>query len=44
MFYIACTRFNNMTYDENMRYRDKYNENVKSAVGTGRFSCMLMMV
>lgn len=28
MFYIACTRFNNTTYDENIRYRNKYNENV----------------
>jgi hypothetical protein len=28
MFYLACTRFNNTTYDENIRYRDKHNENV----------------
>lgn len=28
MFYLACTRFNNTTYDENIRYRNKYNENV----------------
>ena len=28
MFYIACTRFNNSTYKENVEYRDKYNENV----------------
>jgi hypothetical protein len=26
MFYLACTRFNNATYDENIRYRNKYNE------------------
>ena len=28
MFYIACTRFNNTTYDENINYRSKHNENV----------------
>ena len=28
MFYLACTRFNNTTYDENIRYRNKHNENV----------------
>lgn len=28
MFYLACTRFNNITYDENINYRSKYNENV----------------
>jgi GTPase involved in cell partitioning and DNA repair len=28
MFYIACTRFNNDTYKENMDYRLKYNETV----------------
>ena len=28
MFYLACTRFNNTTYGENIRYRHKYNENV----------------
>jgi len=26
MFYLACTRFNNITYDENIYYRNKYNE------------------
>lgn len=26
MFYLACTRFNNTTYDENIRYRAKNNE------------------
>ena len=26
MFYIACTRFNNTTYEENTNYRNKYNE------------------
>ena len=26
MFYLACTRFNNTTYDENIRYRTKNNE------------------
>ena len=26
MFYLACTRFNNTTYDENCIYRNKYNE------------------
>jgi hypothetical protein len=26
MFYIACTRFNNETYNENMKYREKNNE------------------
>lgn len=26
MFYIACTRFNNETYNENINYRNKYNE------------------
>jgi len=28
MFYLACTRFNNSTYNENINYRNKYNENV----------------
>jgi hypothetical protein len=28
MFYIACTRFNNETYNENVSYRKKYNETV----------------
>ena len=28
MFYIACNRFNNATYKENMEYRMKHNENV----------------
>jgi len=28
MFYLACTRFNNITYDENICYRSKHNENV----------------
>ena len=28
MFYLACTRFNNTTYDENICYRHKYKENV----------------
>jgi len=28
MFYLACTRFNNITYEENINYRRKYNENV----------------
>ena len=28
MFHIACTRFNNTTYDENMVYRQRFNENV----------------
>ena len=28
MFYIACTRFNNSTYKENIAYREKHNENV----------------
>lgn len=28
MFYLACTRFNNITYDENIYYRSKHNENV----------------
>lgn len=28
MFYIACTRFNNATYQENVDYRSKYNEMV----------------
>lgn len=28
MFYLACTRFNNITYDENLRYRNKHNEPV----------------
>ena len=28
MFYIACTRFNNATYKENIDYRMKYNESV----------------
>jgi len=28
MFYLACTRFNNTTYDENIRYRNKHTENV----------------
>jgi hypothetical protein len=26
MFHIACTRFNNFTYNENTDYRNKYNE------------------
>lgn len=26
MFYIACTRFNNTTYEENTNFRHKYNE------------------
>jgi len=26
MFYLACTRFNNTTYDENINYRNKHNE------------------
>jgi hypothetical protein len=26
MFYIACTRFNNETYNENINYRQKHNE------------------
>ena len=26
MFYLACTRFNNKTYDENIYYRNKHNE------------------
>ena len=26
MFYLACTRFNNTTYDENIHYRNKHNE------------------
>lgn len=26
MFYLACTRFNNTTYDENICYRNKNNE------------------
>ena len=26
MFHIACTRFYNTTYDENMCYRKKHNE------------------
>jgi hypothetical protein len=26
MFYIACTRFNNETYNENVSYRKKHNE------------------
>lgn len=25
MFYLACTRFNNATYEDNMRYRNKHN-------------------
>jgi hypothetical protein len=28
MFYLACTRFNNTTYHENIYYRKKFNENV----------------
>lgn len=28
MFYIACTRFNNKTYDENARYRLEHDETV----------------
>jgi hypothetical protein len=28
MFYIACTRFNNETYNENMEYRKKHGETV----------------
>jgi hypothetical protein len=28
MFYIACTRFNNATYKENIDYRIKYDESV----------------
>ena len=28
MVYLACTRFNNTTYDENIYYRKKYNETV----------------
>ncbi len=28
MDYLACTRFNNITYEENIRYRNKHNENV----------------
>jgi hypothetical protein len=28
MFYLACTRFNNATYKENIDYRMKYNESV----------------
>ena len=28
MFHIACTRFNNTTYDENMRYRREHSEPV----------------
>jgi len=28
MFYLACTRFNNITYYKNIHYRNKYNENV----------------
>ena len=28
MFYIACTRFNNSTYKENIEYRDKHCEDV----------------
>jgi len=28
MFYLACTRFNNTTYKENIDYRMKYNESV----------------
>lgn len=26
MFYLACTRFNDITYDENIKYRQKFNE------------------
>ena len=26
MFHLACTRFNNSTYSENMSYREKNNE------------------
>jgi hypothetical protein len=32
MFYIACTRFNNETYQENINYRIKHNE--KAIYGT----------
>jgi len=28
MFYLACTRFNNITYAENINYRNKHNEKV----------------
>lgn len=28
MFHLACTRFNNETYDENLRYRSKNSEKV----------------
>jgi hypothetical protein len=28
MFYLACTRFNDITYEENMVYRNKSNETV----------------
>lgn len=28
MFYLACTRFNNTTYNENIHYRNTHNENV----------------
>jgi len=28
MFYLSCTRFNNVTYNENIRYRNKHNETV----------------
>ena len=28
MFYIACTRFNNNTYKENIAYRQKYKEEI----------------
>ena len=28
MFHLACTRFNNSTYKENVDYRNKHNENV----------------
>jgi hypothetical protein len=28
MFYIACTRFNNSTYKENIDYRQKYKEEI----------------
>lgn len=28
MFYLACTRFNNFTYEENIHYRNEYNEYV----------------
>jgi len=27
MYYLACTRFNNITYQENINYRVKHNEN-----------------